>query len=190
MKTIIKKLVLLSFILTFVFLTGCSTSNGYISRTTDTKSKTTEFKVPNDLDKVISDYIIKRNLAYNTNIDKQFEVHKTYGIKEENGLINVYVYSLYEGFAFVDGKFKSKTGSAGPLLLIIKKEDDKDNVVTLKEPQDGKNYPDSIKKFFPSEYADQALKDSLSVYKLENEINKQATAWLKENGKSEDMLEK
>ena len=129
------------------------------------------------------------NIGRYANTDKQFEAHKTYGIKEENGVINVYIYSLFEGYSFVGGKFKAQSGGSYPVYMVLKRDKDKYTVVQYNEPQDGTGYANSIRSMFPSEYAEKAIKDTGFTPELQEQIKVKAKRWLKEMGKSIEVLE-
>ncbi|MEW8995506.1 hypothetical protein [Clostridium sp.] len=146
--------------------------------------------VDEELDKAISNYILDNFRDKFDAGHKQFEAHKIYGIEEKDGLINVYMYSLYEGYSFVNKKFKLQGGGSHPVLMIFKKNDGRYSVVEYREPVSGSEYGDSIIAMFPSKYAKEAINyDTRNAAGLSGNIRKQTKKWLKEEGKSGFILE-
>lgn len=144
---------------------------------------------PLNIDEVISDYIISYNKTRYLESDKAFEAHKLLGTEEKNGLVNAYIYSLYEGYSFVDGKFKEVSGGFLPALVVLKNGSSGYTVIQYKEPTDGSEYAPSIRKMFPEKYANQVLSGSVDAgSELQEQINVKAREWLKTQGKSEELL--
>jgi|GEM_PF-1135251 len=141
-----------------------------------------------EMDKVISEYIIGHSSPIYSPTDKQFEVHKTYGIEYKDSLIYFYIYSLYEGYSFTDGIFKMQSGGSFPVLIVLKEKDKTFEVIKYKEPQDGENYAKSIRDMFPSSYAQQAIEDTGNLPELHEKIKVKAKEWLKLQGKEKSLF--
>lgn len=144
---------------------------------------------PLNIDEVISDYIVSYNKTRYLESDKAFEAHKLLGTEEKNGLVNAYIYSLYEGYSFIDGKFKEVSGGFLPALIVLKNGSSGYTAIQYKEPTDGSLFAPSIRKMFPAKYADQVLSGSVDASsELQEQINAKARKWLKAQGKSEELL--
>lgn len=142
------------------------------------------------LDEAISSYIIDRNVNIYPKSDKQFEVHKIYGTREENGVINVYMHSFYEGYSFVNGKLKAQGGGASPIVITLKKKNNKYTGIQYKGPKSGEvDYDESIKEMFPKEYYEKLTKDSTVHSEINEQMRTKVVAWLKSQGKMEAVLE-
>jgi hypothetical protein len=133
-----------------------------------------------DLDRAISDYIVYYNKDKYFPTEKQFEVHHIYGIAEIDGLVEVYLYSLYTGFNRAT-KDEGQSGRSGPALVKLKKTNDGYSVVDYKEPGDGDMYVESIYEMFPVNYAEQAINETDNVRKkLDEQIKAKVAEWLAE----------
>lgn len=177
MKLWFEKSIMLSLLLIMILSCfGCSSSKA-------TQSNKSSLNEEEAVDKAISDYIVDNNIGKYLKTDKQFEAHKIYGIEEKDGAINVYMYSLFEGFSIIDKGFKSMSGSSCPAFIKLEKKNNRYIVVEYTLPLDGEYYAKSIRKMFPSEYAEPAIRDTSQTLKLDEQINKKAKEWLKEQGK-------
>lgn len=154
----------LSCLLLTIAVTGCAT---------DVKT----VKVSEEMDTVISNYILDHNKAGYAPTEQQFEAHKIYGARDVNGIIEVYLYSLFSGFNS-NTKDVAQAGGSFPVLIKIKKHDDSFTVVEYKEPDDGAMYETSIKNMFPGNFEKPAINDTGNVKDLEKEIGKQVDEWL------------
>jgi len=142
-----------------------------------------------ELDQLISNYIINYNISRCSKSGKQFEAHNIYGMEKDKGLIKIYIYSLFEEYSFVDGKLSLLSGEAHPALIVLKKENNYYKVIQYKEPEDIEGNLTSYKSILPSKYARKVLRDTWRTTELAGEIKRKATAWFKEIGKSELILE-
>ncbi|WP_243124345.1 hypothetical protein [Clostridium sp. AWRP] len=97
MKKCFKSLILIIFTLILIISVGCSNSKVTDNKNIEPGSK----RVINE---VTSNYIMEYYSHILTNADKVFEAHKLYAIEQKDGLINVYIYTLFEGYAFANGK--------------------------------------------------------------------------------------
>lgn len=156
------------FLVSSLLITGCSDQGKPV-------------KVTKPMDQVISDYILAHNKTLFEKTEQQFEAHKLYGArKKDSGIIDVYLYYLYEGFNR-DTKTESLSGGSVPVRLKLKKVEGGYKAVGYKEAEDGSKYTDSIKEMFPKEYADQVLNVNnrqAAAQALQKKINKQVVKWL------------
>ncbi|WP_332695270.1 hypothetical protein [Halalkalibacter lacteus] len=164
MKKMISKSLVFFFIV--IISTACSTSGKSIN-------------VTDEMNSVISEFILDYNKDKYYETEKQFEAHKVYGAKEIDGIVEVYIYSLYMGFNRVT-KDEEQSGGSFPVLIKLKNKNDTYSVIEYKEPENGDMYTDSIKEMFPKKYANKAIKDTRSVNKLEKKIKEKVDLWLEE----------
>ncbi|MCO7126847.1 hypothetical protein NIE88_13830 [Sporolactobacillus shoreicorticis] len=161
-----KKKWLLSFLIISLFVAGCTDQGEPV-------------KVTKSMNRVVSDYILTYNKDLSEQVDQQFEAHKIYGArKKDNGIIEVYLYYLYEEFK----RDKETEVDGGSVLACVKlkKVDDNYKVVGFKEAEDGSKSTDSIKEMFPKEYAEQAtdINNQQAITKvLQKRIDKQVAKW-------------
>ncbi|MFC4619479.1 hypothetical protein ACFO4N_12225 [Camelliibacillus cellulosilyticus] len=155
---------LLSLLFIVMFLNGCSNVS---------------VKIPSEMDKVISGYILDRNKDDYAETDKQFEAHKIYGTgKKSHDVIEVYMYSLYEGFNF-QTKREVQSGGSLPVFMKLKKSGETYKVIDYKEPRDGAMFESSLKKMFPRQYVKRAIKDTGNVEDLQKQIDRKVSKWLR-----------
>ena len=182
LKKHFKSLILIFFSVILIISIGCSNS-----KITDNKNIEPESK--RVINEVTSNYIMEYYSHILTNADKIFEAHKLYAIEQKDGLINVYIYTLFEGYAFANGKFGSSCGGSNPALVVLRKDKDKFTVVKFQQPEDGDECGPSIKRMFPRKYAEEAMSDSGRDLGLEKQIKLNAKEWLKAKGRSESLSE-
>lgn len=135
-----------------------------------------DVKVSSKMNKDISEHIKKK--YKDDNVIGQFEVHKVYGATQKNGLISVYLYSVYKE---ISAGSTELSGHSLPVLIRLKKEDDHYKVTNYQEPEDGSRYLDSLKSMFPKKYVNRALNDSGKLDSLNEKIDLQVKEWLKKN---------
>ncbi|WP_066299095.1 hypothetical protein [Bacillus sp. FJAT-29937] len=152
-----------------IFLTGC---NGNEVNLKDGDTYLTE-----EMDEVISDYIIQKYSSINSNIEKHFEVHRIYGTSESNGVLSVYMWSYYGGFNKSTG-LESRAGHSLPAVIQLREKDNKYSVVKYIEPQDGNLYQSSLKKMFPEKYLRIIHEDSGSREDLQSKMDEKVKQWL------------
>lgn len=191
MKNYFKRLILIIFPLILIISVGCSnskvTNNKNVSITSDDKNIETESE--KEINEVISNYITDYYSHILTNANKVFEAHKVYTIEQKDELINVYIYTLFEGYAFANGKFGPSCGGSNAALIVLKKDKGKFTVVKFEQPEDGEQNGPSIKRMFPSKYAEEAIHDEGRDLGLETQIKSKAKEWLKAQGRSESLSE-
>ena len=160
-----------SFLLLFgiVFLVGC---NGNEVNLIDGDQHITE-----EMDEVISDYIIQRYSPIYTDTEKQFEVHKVYGTSESNGVIDVYMWSYYGGFNKSTG-MENHAGHSLAAVIRLSKNGETYSVIKYTEPQDGDLYQSSFKKMFPEKYLKLVQQDSGNIGALQKEMDEKVKRWL------------
>lgn len=140
----------------------------------------TSVEITEEMDKEISKYILDYNRDLYAKTEKQFEAHKIYGATEKKGSIYVYLYSLYGGFNKAT-KTDEQSGHSFPVLIVLKKKNDKYEVAKYQEPKDGSFYKSSIEKMFPEKYAKQALSDAGNIDDLRTELKGKVEKWLIES---------
>lgn len=152
-----------------VFLVGC---NGNEANLIDGDKHITE-----EMDEVISDYIIQKYSSIYADTEKQFEVHKVYGTSESNGVLSVYMWSYYGGFNKFTG-IENQAGHSLPALIQLRKKGEKYSVVKYKEPQDGDLYQSSTKTMFPEKYLVLIQQDSGNIEELQKKMDEKVKQWL------------
>ncbi|GGB63857.1 hypothetical protein GCM10007199_32390 [Fictibacillus barbaricus] len=163
---------LVSWIKIIVFLSGILLLPGCIAW-----FNSTNIKVTQEMDKTITDYILKEYQDVYPTTDRQFEAHKVYGAKEKSGVISVYMYSFYLCFNKETGT-EGQSGHSVPVLIKLEEQEGKYVVTYYKEPQNDSNYKYALYKMFPRVYAAKALADTGHVKELEKEVQKKAEVWL------------
>ena len=138
--------------------------------------------VTNEMNNVITQHIKDHYKNVYGETDKQFEAHKVYGAEERNGMINVYIYSLYKEFN--QGGTVEQSGHSLPALIRLKKEDEKYIVKKYKEPEDGERFLGSLKAMFPRRYVDLALQDTGNLPELHVQIDEEVQQWQKETNEN------
>ncbi|WP_394191450.1 hypothetical protein [Paenisporosarcina quisquiliarum] len=152
-----------------LFLVGCSGNEVNLQ---DGDKHITE-----EIDEVISDYIIQKYSSSYLDTEKQFEVHKVYGTNESDGVISVYMWSYYGGFNKSTG-IENQAGHSLPALVQLSKKEENYSVIEYTEPQDGSLYQSSLKKMFPKKYLKLAQQDSGNIEDLQKEMDKKVEQWL------------
>jgi hypothetical protein len=191
LKKYFKSLILIIFSLILIISIGCRNSevanNKNDAITSDNKS--IEIGSEKEINEAISNYITDYYAHILTNANKVFEAHKVYAIEQKDELINVYIYILFEGYAFAYGKFGFSCGGKNPALIVLRKDKDKFTVAKFQQPEDGSEYGPSIKRMFPRKYAKEAMSDESRDLGLEAQIKLKAKEWLKSQGRSETLSE-
>ncbi|NMH69413.1 hypothetical protein HF072_11565 [Bacillus sp. RO3] len=135
--------------------------------------------ITDEVETVISDYIIQKNATSYFATDKQFEVHKIYGTSEEDGVLSVYMWSYYGGFNQSDG-IDIQAGHSLPAVIRLSKIEESYTVIEYIEPQDGSMYQSSLEKMFPRKYLKFAQQDSGHIDDLQKEMADKVKKWLEE----------
>ncbi len=182
MKKYFNNLILIVFSLILILSVGCNSLKV-------TNNKNIEIAATPEMNEVISNYISDHYSSILTNAAKVFEAHKVYAIEENDGLLNVYIYTLFEGYSFANGKFGSPCGGSNPALIVLRRDKDKFNVVKFEQPKDGSECGPSIKKMFPRKYAKESMSDSSHDLGLDEQVKLKAKEWLKAQGRSESLSE-
>ena len=154
-----------------VFLVGCAPDSPEI--------KDGNAHVTQEMDYVISAYVVEKYKKLYHPSEKQFEVHKIYGTSEYKGIINVYMWSYFGGFN-KDSGVNNLSGHSLPAFIQLKKVDSGYEVIKYTEPKDGNQYASSIKKMFPEKYVKIAVNDTDTIDDLEKEMKEQVEGWLQE----------
>ena len=98
----------LAFFILVIVLTACSDTGKSIN-------------VTSEMNSVISNYILDYNKDKYSETEKQFEAHMVYDAREIDGVIEVYLYSLYMGFNRAS-KDEEQSGGSFQVLFKLKKE--------------------------------------------------------------------
>jgi hypothetical protein len=166
------KLNSLVYILFLVFIiSGCNNSS---EKLIDGKGQISE-----EIDNMISDYIIQNSSKAYVDTDKKFEVHRIYGTSERNGVITVYLHSYFGGFNNKTGN-AMQGGHSLPALMKIKKDSSGYSVVDFQEPKNGDLYKSSLEKMFPERYFKMELQRAGDIKDLKKEMDKKVNSWLKQ----------
>lgn len=123
-----------------LLLAGCS---GNVVNLKDGDKHVTE-----EINEVISDYMIQMSASSKNDTEKQFEIHKVYGTNESDGVITVYMWSYYGGFNKLTGT-EFQEGHSLPVVIQLSKNGEKYSVIEYIQPQDGDMYQLSLEKCFP-----------------------------------------
>lgn len=152
-----------------VFLSGCNRN--------EVNLKDGDKHITEEMDEVISNYIIQKYSTSYLDTEKQFEVHRVYGTSETDGILRVYLWSYYGGFNKSTG-IENQAGHSLPAVIGLSKKEEKYTVIEYIEPQDGNLYQSSLKKMFPNKYLKFAQQDSENIGDLEKEMDKKVNKWL------------
>lgn len=134
-------------------------------------------QITEEMDEVISNYIIQKYSSSYYDTEKQFEVHKVYGRSESGGILTVYMWSYFGGFNKSTG-LESQSGHSLPAVIKLREKDGNFSVIKYTEPQDGSLYQSSLKKMFPKKYIVYAQLDSGNIGDLQKEMDKKVKQWL------------
>ncbi len=156
-------------VMSAVLLAGCN--NKDLSLTDGNK------QITQQIDDVISHYIIQKYATSYSGTEKQFEVHNVYGTSEKDGVLSVYMWSYYGGFNQATGT-EAQSGHSLPAVIRLKQDGDTYSVIDYTEPQDGSMYQSSLEKMFPAKYVKSAQKDSGNIGGLQKEMDNKVKAWL------------
>lgn len=169
MKNIIKIIYFL--FLGAIFLTGCSGDEANLNNE--------EKHITEEMDEVISNYIVQKYSNLSSDTEKQFEVHKVYGTSELGGIITVYIWSYYGGFNQATG-LENQAGHSLPAVVQLSQKGENYSVIDYKEPQDGSLYQSSLKRMFPEKYLKLLQQDSGNMGDLQKEMDKKVNQWLEQ----------
>ncbi|OMF37248.1 hypothetical protein BK133_06500 [Paenibacillus sp. FSL H8-0548] len=153
-------------------LSACKTDVG--PTTEDSSSPLSE-----EMNEVISNYIIEKYSSVYAHTEQQFEVHRVYGTSESNGIISVYMHSYFGGFNKSTG-LKTQAGHSLPAVIRLQKKAAGYSVTSYTEPKDGDLYQSSLKKMFPEKYLSMAQRDVGNVEDLHEEMDHKVNVWLGE----------
>lgn len=113
-----------------------------------------------NIDMMISDYILRTDFQGTVKGEKAFEVHKLYGIYAEETNIYVYALVLYEQYNFEHEKLKNVLSRIEPAIFILKQNNKSKYIVDgCTKPECGQEYYENIEKIFPDRYSEQIWQD-------------------------------
>ncbi|MGG1633134.1 hypothetical protein [Paenibacillus sp. NRS-1760] len=160
---------------------GTTNSSGKVvsSVSEEMQSSNQEKQLSDDMNEVISNYIIQKYDSVSSQTEKQFEVHEVYGTSESSGIITVYMYSYFGGFNKFSG-LEIQAGHSLPAVIRLKKKAEGYVVTEYTEPKDGSLYQSSLKKMFPKKYLDILHNKSGILENLQKEMDNKVQQWLDE----------
>ncbi|MGE7186506.1 hypothetical protein ACQKKK_21805 [Peribacillus sp. NPDC006672] len=171
MKYLFNRCLIMIVFLTFsILLIGCSNS---------TSSKVT---ITKEMEQIVSDTIMEQNKDTLSVTDKQFEAHKIYGADEKDGVISIYIYTLYEGYNKSTGT-EVQAGISYPARIKLAKDENGYVLKEYKKPEEGGEFIDSLEDLFPSKYSKQVLKDKGNGADLDEQMQKEVKKWLSKTNK-------
>ncbi len=130
-----------------------------------------------EMDQVISDYIMQKYSSSYYETEKQFEVHEVFGTSESDGVINVYMWSYYGGFNKSTG-LENQAGHSLPIVIRLSKKEENYSVIEYIEPQDGNLYQSSLTEMFPKKYLKLVQQRSGNIEDLQKEMDKKVRKWV------------
>ncbi|PEA07000.1 peptidase M56 [Bacillus cereus] len=171
---ILKRIISTVSIVMFFFIsTGCDSNQN------DAKS-VKEFPLNSKLDSRISESIIAWNQDKLKHTEKQFETHLVYGTEKNGEKMYVYLHSLMQGYNR-ETKTVPQAGHLLPVRVTVTKNGDDYIIEDYREPGDGAENEPTLRKMFPTKYADQALAISNeTIQSLESRMQESVSKWLEE----------
>ncbi|MGO4347761.1 hypothetical protein AB4Z45_19935 [Paenibacillus sp. MCAF9] len=162
-------------------INGTTNSSGKVvsSESEEMQSSNQQKHLSDDMNEVISNYIIQKYDSVSSQTEKQFEVHEVYGTSESSGIITVYMYSYFGGFNKFSG-LENQAGHSLPAVIRLKKKAAGYVVTEYTEPKDGSLYQSSLKKMFPKKYLDMLHNKSGNLEDLQKEMDNKVQQWLVE----------
>lgn len=148
---------------------GCSSSENVGDNT---------LEISKDDEKLILNYLDNNtNDLASTENGKMYSAYKVLGTSQEK----IFLWVIKIEFKYKEGKLTKEEGEsvAAPIVLNIKKNGKSFSIIGHQLPKEGKDYPKSIKKLFPSDmvFPDDdysfrlKLKESI-LARVEEDINK------------------
>ncbi|MCQ2462659.1 MAG: helix-turn-helix domain-containing protein [Clostridia bacterium] len=117
----------------------------------------TQAEISKELDKAVSDAIIKNNSQKDWRGECPTESHYIYGVDETEDGVAVYLNEDFNSFGFVNGFFIPVGASFCPAVYKFRKDGDKYIYVDCRYAEDGEYYEKSIKEMFSASCARHAL---------------------------------
>ncbi|OME86620.1 hypothetical protein BK120_06665 [Paenibacillus sp. FSL A5-0031] len=160
---------------------GTTNSSGKVvsSESEEMQTSNEEKHISDNMNEVISNYIIQKYDSVYYQTEKQFEVHEVYGTSESSGIITVYMYSYFGGFNKFSG-LENQAGHSLPAVIRLKKKAAGYVVTEYTEPEDGSLYQSSLKKMFPKKYLDMLHNKTGTLEDLQKEMDNKVQQWLDE----------
>ncbi|NGM80940.1 hypothetical protein G5B47_00785 [Paenibacillus sp. 7124] len=169
---ILRNIIIITILLFGVaFISGCNEN--------EINLKDGDRHLTEEINEVISNYIIQNYSSSYGATEKQFEVHKVYGTSESNGVLSVYIWSYYGGFNKSTGT-ETQAGHSLPAVIQLKKDAEHFSVIKYIEPQDGSLYQSSLRKMFPEKYLKLTQQNAGNLKDLQKKMDKKVKQWLKE----------
>jgi len=141
------------------------------------------------LDKAISQAIFDENSYYKDYDECVGEGHYIYTIEKQGNKVKVYLHELFYTFGFEDGYFMAQSGHSCPGVYTFNKKGDSYTFIKAQFPEDGEGYGDSIRKLFPKNYAQEALRSSEKKSDIMwSKCKSYAAQYLKEIGRKAEIV--
>jgi hypothetical protein len=111
---------------------------------------------------------------------KVFSAYEILGKKNYDARIVLYIWAYCQEYVKESGKLQEKTGVSLPLALTLYAQDENHNqVIDYRQPEDGKGYTPSIKRIFPSDIQDKITARQGKVSELEQKARLKAENYFK-----------
>ena len=143
--------------------------------------------IDGDLDKLISEAIMKQYGSSDTYRYYSCESHSIIGAKEKGGKTTVYMWVAYGEYSWSVDDILEMSGASGP-VVITAKEDSQGNY-SLEEfwmPSDGKNYEKDIRDKFPNSLEDEIFDNKTLRKETNSSSESKAREYFDKMGYGED----
>ena len=145
-------------------------------------------KLVQDLDEAISKAIVGRSDSYlrgETAIEGHVILHQ----EEKDNEVKVYTVSSFRWLGFENGIFTSVSGSGNipTVMKFYKNQQGEYSLLDYKEPMDGADYTDSIKKMFPKSLWDKVLTSSNRYPEITRQMEDKAREYLQQIGRNAEV---
>lgn len=135
---------------------------------------------------VLKSYVIEKQ-GMTSKGGQVFAALDVFGVEEQGGLIDVYLWALIEEYVWVQGLMPG-TGSSIPMMVQLKREGSSYHPESYKVPRDGSYFGEDIKVIFPEKYQSKVFARSGNVLDLSQQNKQQAMEYFKnytipQNGK-------
>ena len=144
--------------------------------------------VSDELDKAISEAILKTNSAKSWIGECLTEGHFIYGTEKDGENTKVYLLEAISDFEFRNGFFVDASGHSVPAVYTFRKNDSSIELINIQYAEDGSRYKDSIKKLFPPITASAILySDGSEGTEIWEQCVEQAEKYLEKIGRKADI---
>ncbi len=145
--------------------------------------------LPDGMDDVIHEAILKDNEAGNWSGECATEGHVVYGVEQTGSTWKVYLYHSFERYGFINGCFTVVSGHWSVAVLTMELRDAGFICKQIDYPQDGSYNAPSIKRMFPKKLESRALNPTQSDRdEVTRQCEAQAQTYLKTISRGRDAL--